>query len=158
MNVVVLVPLKYKGKTKIMKVDYDDWQKFKDLKWILNSKGYCRRHVPATNINKRKNQYFHRAILNITDSTIIIDHINRDSLDNRQANLRKTSIQINRLNSKLNSNNTSGFRGVSKNKIGTYRASLRVNNKTLNLGDYKTAEEASKVHTVNYKKYFGHII
>ena len=70
--------------------------------------------------------------------TGMIDHINRDKLDNRISNLRVVDNQTNQRNAKANSRNTSGHRGVywhkGKNK---WYASIRVNNKQLHIGSYK---------------------
>lgn len=53
-----------------------------------------------------------------------IDHINGDTLDCRRSNLRLVSASENLRNRKTNSNNTSGFPGVRKNKNGTYSAKI----------------------------------
>lgn len=42
----------------------------------------------------------------------IVDHINRNRLDNRWINLRNVPRQINNLNTKLYKNNKSGYRGI----------------------------------------------
>ncbi|CAG8798505.1 1002_t:CDS:1, partial [Racocetra fulgida] len=42
----------------------------------------------------------------------MIDHINRNGLDNRECNLRETNPKLNRLNCKLRSDNTSGYNGI----------------------------------------------
>lgn len=41
-----------------------------------------------------------------------IDHINRVRIDNRMLNLRQATSSINKINSTLRSNNTSGYRGI----------------------------------------------
>src|SRR5690242_4569803 len=46
----------------------------------------------------------------------MIDHKNRNGLDNREINLRETTYQQNMLNRKLFKNNTSGYNGISFNK------------------------------------------
>ncbi|RIB10270.1 hypothetical protein C2G38_2250880 [Gigaspora rosea] len=46
----------------------------------------------------------------------MIDHINRNGLDNRDENLRKTTPRENALNCKLSKNNTSGYNGIYFNK------------------------------------------
>lgn len=153
MIVTVFIPLKYKNNIRVMKVDYEDWKNIGDLKWILNSKGYCRRHVPAEKNLKRGSEYLHRRILRLKDSSILVDHINRDTLDNRRCNLRIADFRINRINSKLNSNSTTGVRGVSRNKRG-YRASITIDGKTCNLGDYGTIEQAEKIYKTYYEKYY----
>jgi len=46
----------------------------------------------------------------------LIDHINRDTSDNRLCNLREASPSENQANSKTRIDNTSGIRGVAKNR------------------------------------------
>ena len=72
----------------------------------------------------------------------VVDHIDQDPLNNRLSNLRRATRQLNRENSKLNADNSSGFRGVYKKK-NRFQAQLRRDGKMIYLGSYKTAEEAA---------------
>lgn len=74
-----------------------------------------------------------------------VDHINGDTLDNRRSNLRAVSPSINTRNTDaLSTQNTTGYRGVSKiKKTGRYRASIRTDYKHKHIGVYATAEEAN---------------
>ena len=65
-----------------------------------------------------------------------IDHINRNREDNRIENLRLVDRSI-------NSKNRRG-KGYSKTKSGTYQARIVVNKRFVNLGIYKTPEEAEQ--------------
>lgn len=72
-----------------------------------------------------------------------IDHINRIKTDNRIENLREAGQVCNRRNSKLDSNNTSGIRGISwDNKSEKWRAYIKINNKQLHLGLFKDLNSA----------------
>jgi len=74
----------------------------------------------------------------------IIDHVNRNKLDNRICNLRNTTSQINNLNTKIHVTNKTGYKGVSFIKRDNkYYASISVNNKTKNLGMYDSPEKAA---------------
>jgi len=73
----------------------------------------------------------------------VVDHIDRNPLNNRLENLRRATRQLNRENSKLNADNSSGYRGVYKYK-NRYQAQLRRDGKMIYLGSYKTAEEAAE--------------
>ena len=72
-----------------------------------------------------------------------VDHINHNRSDNSWENLRNSTRQENAINKSVNSNNTSGYLGVSfmpsKNK---YRASITKDRKQIHLGLFDTAEEA----------------
>ena len=72
------------------------------------------------------------------------DHINGNSLDNRRENLRALPGWLNRLHLvKLQPNNISGFRGVSKDG-SRYRARIGIQGTKVHLGVFATPEEASK--------------
>jgi len=63
----------------------------------------------------------------------LIDHINRDPSDNRIANLREASHQLNSINKRA--------RGYYKTKLGKYCAQIMRNRRSVFLGHY--ADEAS---------------
>jgi len=71
-----------------------------------------------------------------------IDHINRDKLDNRLVNLRACTRSANALNRGINSNNTSGVRGVSYCKS---RKNWLVQYKCKTIGRYPTFQQAKEV-------------
>ena len=84
--------------------------------------------------------YFHRLITGNPD--IEVDHINRNTLDNRKANLRIVSNSVNRINQGLPLNNTLGIKGVYKHK-NKYHAELKFYNKRYISPLYNTIEEAA---------------
>lgn len=71
-----------------------------------------------------------------------IDHINHIKTDNRLENLRDVTNLENHKNMPLFKDNKSGYTGVSKTINNTWRARITINKKELNLGYYKTKEEA----------------
>lgn len=77
-----------------------------------------------------------------------IDHINRDKLDNRRNNLRIVSRSVNQIN-KVMKNNTSGYRGVLRDKRAnkwTAVAALNKKKRIIYWGDsYSAAVEARKL-------------
>lgn len=80
------------------------------------------------------------------DGNIDVDHINRIRNDNRWLNLRKASRVENRRNSKINKNNTSGFKGVRWRKRkngGTWEASLKNCGNTFIIGCFKSKNDAA---------------
>lgn len=72
-----------------------------------------------------------------------IDHRNGIRHDNRIANLREATDAENRQNKAMQSNNTSGFQGVSWFKASSkWQAKITVHKKQRHLGFYFTAEKA----------------
>lgn len=120
----------------IMKCDVDDWNKLKDIKWSKNHYGYA----SGTDVVSKKKIAFHRVIMGKKEG-FVVDHINRDRLDNRKCNLRFLTQRENTWNANLRSNNTTGFTGV--RKAGKkWVARIMVDRKNLYLGTYDTKEEA----------------
>lgn len=86
----------------------------------------------------------------------MIDHINRNPSDNRLSNLREATRSENGFNAKIRSHNTSGFKGVTFNKIkNKWVAQCSLNKKTIQLGKFKTAELASLAYQAFAKKQHG---
>ncbi len=79
-----------------------------------------------------------------------IDHVNGDPRDNRLDNLRDVTSSVNQQNRRgPQSNNTSGFRGVTRTGTAArqWRAQIKVpGGKVTALGCYETPEEASDVY------------
>jgi len=85
-----------------------------------------------------------------------IDHINRDSLDNRIENLRPATNSLNAINRKLFSNSTSGVRGVSWHlKSKKWFVYVDINKKRKNIGYFKDLELAELVAIEARDKYHG---
>ena len=78
-------------------------------------------------VYKDRNTYYattkkgklHRVILN-ANCNLVVDHINRNGLDNRKENLRLVSVSINNKNTKLRSDNSLGEKGITED-INRYR-------------------------------------
>ena len=86
---------------------------------------------------------------------ITIDHANGKPSDNRWRNLRAATIRQQSWNSRINKDNTSGYRGVSK--IGN-RWMVRIrtlNNERIYLGCYPTAAAAGAVYVAASRQLHG---
>jgi len=77
-------------------------------KWYIQKKGK-KAYVRSTQCKERF--YLHRLILGFPKDKVI-DHINGNTLDNRESNLRACLTRENSRNRGLSKNNTSGFKGV----------------------------------------------
>ena len=85
-----------------------------------------------------------------------IDHINRDRLDNRWANLRLATHSQNQANRPPPISNTSGFKGVTWHKNRRkWQASIRVKGEDKYLGLFDCPEEAGKAYSVAAYEHFG---
>ena len=86
-----------------------------------------------------------------------LDHINGVKDDNRSENLREVSHAENQKNKSLDKRNRFGYPGVREGKkLGTYRAYIGIDKAKLNLGTYKSLEEAIAVRVQAEIKYGFH--
>jgi hypothetical protein len=73
----------------------------------------------------------------------LLDHINQNPADNRIVNLREASRRLNRLNSKINSNNKSGYAGVCWHAAThKWRVCVNVDKKQKHIGVFVKLEDA----------------
>lgn len=85
-----------------------------------------------------------------------IDHINTDKTDNRIENLRQASPSQNGANRPVQSNNTSGLKGVCWNRASKkWQASAMVGGRLKYLGLFDSREEAHGAYCVITKETFG---
>jgi hypothetical protein len=85
-----------------------------------------------------------------------IDHINGNRADNRLENLRPATRSQNNANSRTQSRNTSGLKGVHKQSRGyTWAARIKINGSQHYLGNFKTPESAHAAYIVAAEKLFG---
>lgn len=131
-------------------VDDCDFDYLNQFRWHLNTViGYVTSWIDG------KNQYIHQIIMGKKPG-MVLDHINGNKLDNRRCNLRFCTTKENVRNTKKSKNNTSGFNGVSYRKLRKdYRAYIMVDRKQINLGHYKTFDEALSARLKGEKLYFG---
>lgn len=85
-----------------------------------------------------------------------LDHINGIPGDNRIVNLRAASPSQNSCNQRRQSNNSSGFKGVSWYKRdGKWKAHITYRGKGFHLGYFDTAEEAYAAYCAKAKELHG---
>jgi hypothetical protein len=138
-----------KGKGLYVLVDEEDYEKLNQKNWYLHKNGYAF----SNDFTK-----MHRYILNYTGTELMVDHKNRNKLDNRKSNLRLCTRSQNMQNSISGYNKK--YKGVFiiKNKRFNTQyivSKIVVNKKTLYIGTYKNLEDAAKAYDVAAVKYFG---
>lgn len=96
-----------------------------------------------------------RLIMGCDDSSLQVDHINHNTLDNRKRNLRIVTVSQNNMNKDIRSDNTSGHSGVSFNKkSGKYVSYIKINQKRIHLGSFIDINDAIKAREDAEEKYF----
>lgn len=133
---------------KVALVDDEDYEWLNEYNWHFEGR------YAASRDKDRNKLYMHKAVLKDIEKGNVVDHINRDKLDNRKSNLRYADYSSNSANSKLASNNTTGYRGVYKR--GKYwRVALTYEGKQVSGGYYSTKEEAAEEYNRLAIKHFG---
>lgn len=88
----------------------------------------------------------------------LMDHVNGVETDNRWVNLREATFADNARNRRLPRTNSTGYRGVFEvirfGKVG-YEARIKVNGKAVELGRFKTKQEAHAAYCTAQQEYHG---
>lgn len=135
--------------------DLEDYDKIKDYCWYVQytNKEQSYKRVQGT-IKHGQNIKMHRLIMNVPNG-FVIDHINRNPLDNRKSNLRICSQGENIRNRKQNKDNKLGVKGVYQIKNGSYCVRIEHDTIVEYVGLYKTLREAVDAYDTKAKEYFG---
>lgn len=160
-----LIPL---SQGKFAKVDDEDFEELNKFTWSLSDKRdvYARRTKLAHEQIHTCKVKMHRQILNITDSNVIVDHIDGDTLNNQKNNLRTVTNRESVLNRSKFKNTVSVHKGVSivtrrkGNKVHSYWiARIRTGQKRLLLCCLSLTPEneikAAKIYQEAALKYHG---
>lgn len=134
-------------------VDCADYEHLSLFKWHLFESN---RNLYATRTHRRRNIFMHRFIINAPKGSIV-DHINRNGLDNRRENLRIVTNRQNCWNSARGINTgSSKYKGVRwSSHDQRWRATIGHNGKNLHLGNFKDEIEAARAHDTAAKKFRG---
>jgi len=138
---------------KITIVDEDDYERLSKYSWHCIQGKYAARDVWRH--NKRKLHIrMHREIMGFPEG-LDVDHINRDTLDNRKENLRAVPHTINLRNQTMRNleKKTSRFKGVHWCKErNLWVASIGIGGKMYGLGRFVQEENAARAYNAIAEK------
>lgn len=118
-------------------IDKEDCHLVRDYRWTKNGYGY------ATARSKGMCIWMHRLVVGLPPINIRVDHINRNSSDNRKSNLRLCEQCENARNTSISKNNKSGFSGIWRNnERDCWTAEIKNNYKKIHLLHAKDIEFA----------------
>lgn len=121
-----------------------------DKAGTINNRGYRLIYVDGKLYSEHRLIYlYHRGIM-----PKIVDHIDRDRLNNRIGNLRPVNSSLS--NHNRNAYGTSGFRGVSKRGC-VFQSSIVKNGKRYYLGSFPTAEDAYNAYKKKSAELYGQV-
>ncbi len=130
-------------------VDDADFEWLSVYKWHISHYGY------AVTTRNCKKILMHRLIMGAAYKTEV-DHINHTKTDNRRSNLRVCSSSQNKQNSRLRSDNKSGYKGVSwDNRASKWTVSVWMNGKKSYVGDFKDKKMAAEAYNKKAYELFG---
>lgn len=99
---------------------------------------YCYRNKPKGGL-----QLLHRFILDAPKGAVV-DHRHHRNLDNRRSEIRLASTHQNAQNSRTRKDSSNGYKGVTLQPSGRFRARIWVNGVRRSLGFFPTAVEAAR--------------
>jgi hypothetical protein len=125
-------------------VDEADYEQLAPYRWQATcSSGRVWYAIRSVNdAGKTRTIHMHRQIM-APSAGMLVDHINRDGLDNRRENLRLATPSQSNANRILPSANC--FRGI-KRRGTKWHAKIQISRRGYFLGSYETAEEAARAY------------
>jgi hypothetical protein len=86
----------------------------------------------------------------------VVDHIDNNRTNNRVDNLRWVTSSENSMNRSISSKNKSGYKGVCYDDVNNnWKAYIKINERQMNIGNYKTKEEAVEARKLKATELFG---
>ena len=136
-------------------VDDERWYELTEIAWSVTEKLYVIGQTSG------KHWTMHRYVFGADDSVEVVDHKNRNKLDNRLCNLRAATYAENNQNREMSSENaTSTYKGVTldqREKLGDLQWTARISfeYKTVYIGIYATQEEAAVAYNIKARELYG---
>lgn len=145
-----LIPL---TRSKFAIVDDEDYDNLINIKFYYGNKyAVCNKKVNGT----WKNVPMHHIILGKPRKGYVIDHINRNPLDNRKCNLRICTQSNNSMNRIKLKKSSSKYKGVSFCKRNNkYKSHIKINGVLKYLGTFQNEELAALKYNESAIELFG---
>jgi len=141
------------GKNAIMLISKESFELVIQFVWYLGKDGYPITH--GTDDNKIKfgrGKKIHKLLMNAPKGQVI-DHINRDRLDNRLTNLRICTPKENSYNRSRPKNNE--YKGVVKQSNGLWTAQLTKDGQVYKIPDIVDKKLAAETYDLMAEEMFG---
>ena len=130
------------------------------LKQCVYNRGYY--VVGLTKDNVTKTHTVHKLVAHEfipqpdTNTQLVVDHIDRNKLNNQITNLRWVTQQQNNMNSTIRTGTSSQYKGVTlSKKANKWRAYIMLNRKLIHLGYFDTEEDAARAYNAKAIELFS---
>lgn len=151
----LLIKSKRHGKYTVF-FDEQDSELILRHKWCI-TKADCGYYAQTAIVidGKQRRVEMHRLIMGSQPGKLI-DHKDRNGLNNRRSNLRFCTPSQNRCNTRGKINSRTGYKGVfTAAQTKNFRAQIRMAGKTIHGGMFKTPAEAAARYNELALQYFG---
>jgi hypothetical protein len=161
-------------KGQVALVDDDDYEKLSQFKWVARwnkaTQSYygfrrgSRKGSGPKRVSRTGKEYYalgpnihmHREIMSPVPDGMEVDHVNRNTLDNRKENLRHASHAQNNYNRPGNEFAKVPFKGVTQSyRCKTFFSRIRKDGVNHYLGSFKTPVEAAMAYNEAAKRLHG---
>lgn len=138
---------------KVALVDEEDFDTISSVNWNAHPEKH--RWYATGKINDRAVK-MHRMILGVTDSSVIVDHIDGDGLNNRKSNLRIATNSENLCNQRPRENFTSKYKGVHWDRFNNkWRVQVQKGKTVVRVGRFDDETEAALAYNEAAKELQG---
>jgi len=132
-------------------IDAELYDLIKPYNWSFLNVGYA-----ITTLHNNKSLLMHSLISKEFYNGSLLDHKNRNKLDNRRSNLRAVTTQQNSCNTSGARLSSSKYKGVFYNKrLNKWQANINFGKTTFNLGLHKDEKFAAKLYNEKALELFG---